>query len=121
MKYKTIALAAVLLPLLSNNAMAATGADFGQIPVLINIVILAGAIASLTVALRLLSLVRGGALAKGWQMWLISFFSLALAQIVVLAEQLHFIAISFDVAGVFYLVTVVLWFMGLLRTRRVLG
>jgi Flp pilus assembly pilin Flp len=121
MKYKTVALTAVLLPLLSKNAMAATAADFGRIPVLINVVILAGAIASLAVAIRLLSLVRGGALAKGWQLWVISFFSLAFAQVVVLAEKLHFIALSFDISGVFYLVTVVLWFMGLVQTRRVLG
>lgn len=121
MKYKTIALTAVLLPLLSNNAMAATAANFGQIPVLINIVILAGAIASLAVALRLLSLVRGGALAKGWHLWVISFVSLALGQILVLADKLNFFALSFDVAGVFHLLTVVLWFMGLVQTRRVLG
>ncbi len=121
MNYKTLALAAVLLPLLSNTASAATAADFGRIPVLINIVILAGAIASLAVAIRLLSLVRGGALAKGWQLWVLSFLTLALGQIVILAEKLNFFALSFDIAGVFYLATVVLWFMGLVQTRRVLG
>lgn len=121
MKYKTLALVAVLLPLLSNKAMAATAADFGRIPVLINIVILAGAIASLMVAIRLLSLVRGGALAKGWQLWVLSFLTLALGQIILLAEKLNFFALSFDIAGVFHLATVVLWFMGLVQTRRVLG
>jgi Flp pilus assembly pilin Flp len=121
MKYKTLALTAVLLPLLSNNARAATAADFGRIPVLINVVILAGAVASLVVAIRLLSLVKGGALARGWQLWVVSFLTLILGQVVILAEKLDFFALNFDIGGLLYVLTVVLWFMGLVQTRRVLG
>lgn len=121
MNAKPLGLTAALLPLLSNDAMASNAAGIGQIPVLLNIVILVAAIASLFVAIRLLSLVKGGALAKGWQMWVISFLTLAFAQVVILAEKLDLFALSFDIAGLFYLVTVVLWLLGLMQTRRILG
>jgi len=121
MNTKPMGFAAAILPLLSNDAMASSTAGIGQIPVLLNIVILAAAIASLIVAIRLLSLVKGGALAKGWQMWVISFFTLAFAQVIILAEKLDLFALSFDIAGLFYLVTVVLWLLGLMQTRRILG
>jgi hypothetical protein len=106
---------------LANDALASATVSTGHFPVLLNGIILITAIASLLVAVRLLSLVKGGALAKGWQLWVISFFTLAFAQLIVLAEKLDLFALSFDIAGIFYLATVVLWFMGLLQTRRVLG
>jgi hypothetical protein len=121
MKAKTLGITTALLPLFTNDAMASTTAAVGRIATLLNIVILAASIASLFVAIRLLSLVKGGALYKGWQLWVISFLTLAFAQIVVLAENLELIALSFDIAAVFYLATVALWFLGLLHTRRVLG
>ncbi len=121
MNAKSLGYAAAIWPMLSNDALASSGAGTGHIPILLNIVILAAAIASLLVAIRLLMLVKGGALARGWQLWVISFFTLAFAQIIILAEKLNLFALSFDIAGVFYLATVVLWFMGLLQTRRLLG
>ncbi len=121
MSYKPMTLAAAILPLFSNEAMAASAADLGRVQILLHLIILGGAVASLMVAVRLLSLVKGGALAKGWQLWVVSFITLAFAQIVILAEKLDLFALSFDIAGVLYLATVALWFLGLLQTRRVLG
>jgi len=92
-----------------------------QIPVILNIIILAGALACLAVAIKLFTLVKGGALAKGWQLWVVSFFTLIFGQIIVLAEKLDVFALGFDVAGLLYLATVALWFMGLLQTRKVLS
>ena len=121
MKYKLLIMTAGMLAILSGSANAANIAVITQVPVILNIVILAGAVACLAVAIKLFNLVRGGALAKGWQLWIISFFALAFGQILILAEKLEVFAIGFDVAGLLYLVTVVLWFIGLLQTRKVMG
>lgn len=121
MKYKSLICAAALMPLAFDQAEAANFAVLGQIPVILNVIILAGAVACLTIMIKLFILVRGGALAKGWQLWVLSFFTLAFGQVFVLAEKLDVLAINFDVAGILYLATVVLWFMGLIQTRKVLG
>jgi hypothetical protein len=121
MKLKPCVFAAVLLLLVSGRAEAADFAVIGQIPVILNMVILAGAIACLAVTIKLFALVKGGSLAKGWQLWVASFFALAFGQIFILAEKLDVFAVGFDLSGILYLATVVLWFMGLLQTRKVLG
>jgi hypothetical protein len=102
------------------TAEASLGQAVGGIPVALNLFILAGAIACLAAAIRLFLLVKGGALARGWQLLVVSFVTLTLAQVVVLAEKLGIMAVTFDIAGVCYLVTVGLWFWSLLQTRKVL-
>ena len=121
MMLKRFLMTTAMLSLISGNAYAADFSGIGQIPVILNIVILGGAMACLAVAIKLFTLVKGGALAKGWQLWVVSFFTLIFGQIFVLAEKLDVFVISFDVAGILYLATVVLWLMGLLQTRKVLG
>jgi hypothetical protein len=110
-----------MLSLFSGRADAADFSGISQIPVILNMVILGGALACLAVAIKLFNLVKGGALAKGWQLWIVSFFTLVFGQIIVLAEKLDVFAISFDMASVLYLATVALWFAGLMQTRKVLG
>ena len=112
---------AVMLPFLYENASASTVGRLSNIPVMLNIIILIGSIACLTVAIRLFGLVKGGALARGWQMLVISFITLTVGQIVVLAEKLDLVTLTFDLAGIMYLATVILWFVSLLQTRKVLG
>lgn len=102
------------------TAEASVGSATGGIPVALNLFILIGAIACLAVAVKLFILVKGGALARGWQLLVISFITLTLAQVIVLADKLGIMAVTFDIAGVFYLATVGLWFWGLLQTRKVL-
>ncbi len=121
MKYKPLIMTAGMLSVFSGTADAANIAVITQVPVILNIVILAAAVACLAVAIKLFNLVKGGALAKGWQLWIISFFALAFGQVFVLAEKLEVFAIGFDIVGLFYLVTVVMWFLGLLQTRKVMG
>ena len=121
MKLKSLIFLAILLMSVAGNAHAANFSGIVQIPVILNIVILAGSLACLAVTIKLFTLVKGGALAKGWQLWVVSFFTLAFGQIFVLAEKLDVFVVGFDVAGLLYLATVVLWFMGLLQTRKVLG
>ena len=80
-----------------------------------------GAVACLGIAIRLFGLLKGGALAKGCQLWIVSFVALAIGQLFVLADKLQFVMMGFDVAGLLYVTTVVLWFAGLVQTRKVLG
>jgi hypothetical protein len=114
----------ILILSLSPLAGRVAAADFSpisQVPVIVNLVILLGAMACLVIAVRLFVLVKGGALARGWQMLVVSFVTLTAGQIFILAEKLHFFALTFDVAGILYLATVALWFMSLMQTRKVLG
>jgi hypothetical protein len=120
MRKLLITVAAIIL-LSSNRAAAADFSSLAQIPVMLNLIILIGAAACFGVAIKLLGLVRGGALARGWQMFVVSFITLAVGQVFVLAEKLGFFVITFDVAGIMYSATVALWFMGLFQTRKVLG
>lgn len=117
---KLIALLA-LPTIMVGQAAADTGQLIAKIPVALNFIILAGAIACLAISTKLFVLVKGGALARGWQFLVISFATLAMGQIVVLSEKFNLFVLSFDVAGIFYAITVVLWFIGLLQTRKVLG
>lgn len=114
-------LVTAMLSLFASHAGAADFSAIGRIPVILNVVILGGALACLAVAIKLFALVKGGALAKGWQLWVLSFFTLIFGQIFILAEKLDVFVVGFDVAGLLYLATVILWFMGLLQTRKVLG
>lgn len=120
MRNKSVLFAAAMLSLPYAPSYAADFSKIVQPQVIVNIVILFAALACFTIALKLSSLVRGGALAKGWQLWVVSFLTLAFGQLLVLAEKLEVFAIGFDIAGVLFLATVVLWFVGLMQTRKVL-
>ena len=121
MMRKLITLPVLLVWSFGGRAEAADFSRITQIPVLVNSVILIGALACLVIAIKLFSLVKGGALARGWQMFVVSFVTLVAGQILILAEKFDLFALAFDVAGILYLATVVLWFVGLMQTRRVLG
>lgn len=120
MKLKLICAALVMAPLTADKAMAADMGGVSAVPVLINLVILAGAAACLSMAIKLYNLVKGGALAKGWQLFIISFVTLILGQFFALAREARLFAPGFDIAAVLYLATVLLWFFGLSQTRKVL-
>lgn len=113
-------LAAALVPLFTDRVAASSLSSVGGISLAFNIVILAGAVACLVIAIRLFMLVRGGALARCWQMLSASFATLAIGQILVLVEKLGVFKPPFDIAGLLYLATVALWFAGLSQTRKVL-
>ena len=117
----TLILALFMPMVLTGQASAADFSQIGQVPVILNVIILIGAIACLTIALKLFNLVKGGALAKGCQLWVVSFVVLVAGQLFALADKFQVFALSFDVAAVLYAATVVLWFAGLVQTRKVLG
>ena len=120
MNKRSIGILAALVSLLHAPSYAADFSRIIQPQVIVNFVILAAALACLFLAMKLSSLVRGGALARGWQLWVFSFLALAVGQLLILAEKLDVFVIGFDIAAVLYLVTVGLWFAGLIQTRKVL-
>ncbi len=119
MRYTLLTIAVFLAA--SDDAHAADFTKFSQIPVILNCVILIGAIACLAIAIKLFNLVKGGALAKGCQSWVLSFVALLAGQIFALADKLEVFVVNFDVAAVLYTATVIFWFAGLMQTRKVLG
>lgn len=121
MRNKLLVLTLLTPVLLCSQARAADFSSIKQVPVMLNLLILVGAVACLAIAVRLLGLVKGGALARGIQMWLISFVTLAVAQVIILADKFGFFTVTFDLAAVLYVGTVILWFSGLLHARKVLG
>ena len=114
----------VTLALIASFPGIARAADFtqiGNISVIFNIIVFLASLACLAIAIKLGGLVKGGALAKGCQVWIISFVTLAIGQFFILAEKFAIFAVGFDVAGLLVVITVILWFVGLMQTRRVLG
>ena len=121
MRYKQIFTILPLLMVIAGDASAADFSVLGTIPGMFTMLILLCALASLAVAIKLFSLVKGGALAKGYQLWVISFITLAVSQILILLEKMGIFALTFDVATVLFAGTVILWLIGLMQARKVLG
>jgi hypothetical protein len=103
------------------RAEAADFSHISDVSVILNLVILAGTVSCLIVALKVLSLVRGGALSRPWQLFIVSFISLAAAQVLALFQNLDILRMTFDLSSVLYVATVILWFAGIFHTRKVLG
>lgn len=121
MKTKIVVATMALIAVFSGSAQAADFTQIGNLSVIFSIIVFLASLACLTMAIKLGSLVKGGALAKGCQVWIISFVTLAIGQFFVLAEKFAIFAIGFDIAGLLVVITVILWFVGLMQTRRVLG
>jgi len=110
----------VMAVALSDRALAAPGGTGGGMAVIFNLLVFLGAMACLVISLRVFVLVKGGALARGWQMLIVSFVTLAAGQVFILAEKIGLFSLGFDIPGLLYLATVALWFAGLMQTRKVL-
>lgn len=125
MKRKTIVrgVMAILLGLLAVSPASANTGSGGifTASVFFNLVLLGGAVVGLLWALQILDLVKGGLMSKSWQMFLLGFVSLALAQLLVLIQRLNFVAIPDFVSSFFYVIMAGTWLAGLYQTRKVLG
>ncbi|HSG99626.1 MAG TPA: hypothetical protein VLB27_06225, partial [candidate division Zixibacteria bacterium] len=81
------------LTLLQAGGAAAATPDFGvllTIPALVDQAILLVAIVSIAIALRVYALVKGGLLAKSWQLFVVGLLCLAIAQVFGLAGALGY-------------------------------
>ena len=88
---------------------------------IVTLIVLLCSVLCLIWAFKVLSLVRGGLLSKSWQMFVLGFGFLLLAQIVTLGQQMAIFSLPGFVATAFYLLMSVTWLLGLYQTRRILG
>jgi hypothetical protein len=70
--------------------------------------------------LKVLSLVRGGLLSRGWQMFVLGFATLVLAQVLVVFGKAHVLAMPEFVAVLLYLVMAAVWLAGLYQIQKAL-
>jgi len=85
-----------------------------------NLFLLIGAVLCLLAAVKILSLVRGGLLSKGWQMFVLGFASLVLAQVLIVSQKAHILPMPEFVAVILYLVMAGTWLAGLYQIRKAL-
>lgn len=86
-----------------------------------NIVLLICAFTCLIWSLKILSLVRGGLISKSWQMFVLGFCFLILAQLIIVGEKVGLIFIPTYVTTALYLFMTITWLIGIYQTRKVLG
>ena len=107
---------------LTSTAHAGVGTESGFSAVsIINLALLICAFIGLIWALKILSLVRGGLMSKSWQMILIGFICLCLAQALALIAKLGFVPIPEVAVSSLYLLMAATWLAGLYQTRKILG
>jgi hypothetical protein len=85
-----------------------------------NLILLICAIIGLLWAIRILALVRGGLMSKSWQMIVLGFACLAMAQILILGEKVNILPLPGYVATLFYILMAGTWLAGLYQTRKIL-
>jgi hypothetical protein len=91
------------------------------ISAIFNIVLLLCAIICLIWSLKILSLVRGGLISKSWQMFVLGFCFLILAQLLAVGEKAGLFVLPVYIGTVLYLMMAMTWLAGLYQTRKVLG
>jgi hypothetical protein len=88
---------------------------------LFNLILLACSVIGLLWALKVLALVRGGLMSKSWQMFVLGFIFLGIAQIISLMADVNILALPEFVSTLFYMLMAGTWLVGLHQTRKVLG
>lgn len=87
----------------------------------LNLLLLAGAVACLIFAFQLTSLVRGGSLMRSWQLFLVGFLLLSLAQLFALLTELEIAAFPSWLNPLLLTLMAAAFLYGLMQTKRVLG
>jgi len=113
----------LLLVILSAQPASAEvkAGGFFSVSSIFNIFLLAVAVACLIWGLQILSLVRGGLISKSWQMFILGFCFLILAQLLIVLQNIGLFAVSAIFTTILYLLMAVTWLVGLNNTRKVLG
>ncbi len=95
--------------------------DFYTTSSIFDIALLICALICLMWSLRIMSLVRGGLMSKSWQMFVLGFGFLVIAQLFVVGENARLFLLPGYITSALYLLMVFMWIAGLYKTRRVLG
>lgn len=88
---------------------------------IVHIILLLCALICLVWALKILSYVRGGSMSKSWQMFVLGFGFLVIAQVLALSKNSGLLIVPDYLSAVVYLMMAFTWMIGLYQTRRVLG
>ncbi|MCP4706796.1 MAG: hypothetical protein GY865_19535 [candidate division Zixibacteria bacterium] len=86
-----------------------------------DMVLIACIVVCLLWSMKIMSLVRGGLMSKGWQMFTLGFVFLLLARLMVLSGMINLFVVPEYVATVFYLLMTVTWLIGIFQTKRTLA
>jgi uncharacterized membrane protein len=116
-----VAIPAGLILLFSPAAHAANLAVITNPPTIFNLVVLAVAVFGLVGAFRVTDLVRGGLLLKSWQLFVVGFIVLALAQVAALLHAFEFVSLPSFVVPLLLVLMVGLFAYGVHEARRTLS
>ena len=116
-----LALATLLVALAPANANAFELGLLLTMPSLLNEITLLVAIVAFFGGLKVYGSVKGGLLAKSWQMFLFGFGALTLAQALRLVDTLEIANIPEIAISLLFGCMAVLWFLGIREARKALG
>ncbi|SYZ74028.1 membrane hypothetical protein [Candidatus Zixiibacteriota bacterium] len=103
------------------SAGANTGASGTfSVGAIVNLIVLVCAVIGLLWGIKVLSLVKGGLMSKGWQMFILGFGFLILAELVILAGKFHLAGVPDEIPAILYLLMAATWLAGINQTRKVL-
>lgn len=116
-------LALYLLPalMLAESSQAANLAVIATPPGLLGVIVMGAAVFGAVGAAQVMSLVRGGAMARAWQMFLIGFIVMALAQVANLLNSTDVMALPEFVQPALWLVCLGFFGYGVFWMKRTLG
>jgi hypothetical protein len=118
----TLFLAILLVVVVGNVAQASIKIeDFYTTTSIFDITLLICALICLLWSLRIMSLVRGGLMSKSWQMFVLGFGFLVIAQVFSLGENARLFLLPGYITSALYLLMAIMWLSGLYKTRRILG
>lgn len=120
MKRNIVSIAGLLL-LLSPAANAANLAVIANPPTIFSLLVLIVAVAGLVGAFKVAEMVRGGLLSKVWQMFIVGFVVLVLAQVASLLHAFEILALPSFVVPMMLVVMVGLFAYGVFEAKRTLG
>jgi hypothetical protein len=121
MSKKCLAIWTLALCALAGRVEAANYAVITSPQTLLNFVILAFAVAGVSGSVKVLTLVRGGQLSKGWQYFVAGFVVLGLCQLAILGGAFEVITLPSYVVPACLTVMTGLFFFGIIETKRALS
>ncbi len=119
--YVVLAATAVNLVLTGSAEASVKAENLYSTGSIFNLVLLICSLICLIWSLKILSLVRGGLLSKSWQMFVLGFGFLLLAQLLLLMDSANLLSIPAFIATALYLLMGITWLVGLYQTRKILG
>ena len=114
---------AVILGLVTFQPASADsgGGGFFSAASLFHLALLACAVIGLLWAVQILSLVKGGLMSRSWQMFLLGFVLLCLAQVLIIFDRAKIVSMPDYVSTLLYVAMAGTWLAGLYQTRKVLS